>query len=137
MTASLRADASVPVAAADSAAARECGAIAQDLDRLKALIADAGDKLAASFAVLGEHAASVAGDPARRQRVEGALATAVTALQFQDMATQLTRHAQQRLAVLQGVLKDAARTDADPLLANTRMQPVRQAGLAAGSIDLF
>jgi HD superfamily phosphodiesterase len=137
MTASLRADASVPVAAADSAAARECGAIAQDLDRLKALIADAGDKLAASFAVLGEHAASVAGDPARRRRVESALATAVTALQFQDMATQLTRHAQQRLAVLQGVLKDAARTDADPLLADTRMQPVRQAGLAAGSIDLF
>lgn len=65
------------------------------------------------------------------------MAVAVTALQFQDMATQLTQHAQKRLAVLQDALKTLSHDEADPLLATTRMQPVRQAGMGAGSIDLF
>jgi hypothetical protein len=122
---------------AEHAAARECAAIAADLERLKALIADAGDKLAASFAVIGASVPHTTGDASKRARVEQALTVAVTALQFQDMATQLTQHAQRRLAVLQEALRSLARDETDPLLATTRMQPVRQTGMGAGSIDLF
>jgi hypothetical protein len=39
--------------------------------------------------------------------------------------------------VLQDCLKSLSNEQADPLLASTRMQPVRQAGMGAGSIDLF
>lgn len=122
---------------AEHAAARECAAIAADLERLKVLISEAGDKLAASFAVIGEAVPRTADDEPRRRRVEQAVAVAVTALQFQDMATQLTQHAQKRLAVLRDALRMPPHHEADPLLANTRMQPVRQAGMGAGSIDLF
>lgn len=122
---------------AEHAAARECAAIAEDLERLKVLISEAGDKLAASFAVIGEAVPRTADDEPRRRRVEQAVAVAVTALQFQDMATQLTQHAQKRLAVLRDALRMPPHHEADPLLANTRMQPVRQAGMGAGSIDLF
>lgn len=130
-------DAHFPTGAAEHAAARECAAIAADLERLKTLIAEAGDRLAASFAVIGEVVPRTAGDESRRRRVEQAVAVAVTALQFQDMATQLTQHAQNRLAVLQACLKTLSDGEADPLLATTRMQPVRQAGMGAGSIELF
>lgn len=130
-------DARFPTAAAEDTAARECAAIAADLQRLKTLIAEAGDQLAASFAVIGEAVARSAGEEPKRRRVEQAVAIAVTALQFQDMATQLTQHAQNRLAALQACLKTLSHGDADPLLAATRMQPVRQAGMAAGSTELF
>lgn len=131
-------DVRFPAASAEHAAARECAAIAADLERLKGLIAEAGDKLAASFAVIGETVPhTAAADEPSRRRVERAVADAVTALQFQDMATQLTQHAQRRLAVLRDALKALSQEDTDPLLATTRMQPVRQAGLGAGSIDLF
>jgi hypothetical protein len=53
------------------------------------------------------------------------------------MATQLTQHAQRRLIVLQDCLKSLSAEAADPLLAATRMQPVRQRGMGAGSIDFF
>jgi hypothetical protein len=116
-------------------AALECNAIAADLERLKTMIADAGDQLLASFNVVG----ALAPNPARsedQRRLAAALASAVTALQFQDMANQLTSHAQRRLAALHealGRLTDGV----DPLLATTRLQPVRQAGMGAGAIDLF
>lgn len=137
MTSHFIKDAHFPTASAEHAAARECAAIAADLERLKALIAEAGDKLAASFAVIGEAVSRTADDESKERRVEQAVAVAVTALQFQDMATQLTQHAQKRLAVLQDALKTLSHDEADPLLATTRMQPVRQAGMGAGSIDLF
>lgn len=118
-------------------AARECAAIAGDLERLKALIAEAGDQLASSFGQVGELAPQLARDEAERRRINTAVGNAVTALQFQDMATQLTQHAQRRLTVLQDCLKSLAAQPADPLLAASRMQPVRQQGMDVGSIDLF
>mgnify|MGYP000486497472 CR=1 FL=1 len=133
MTTTFARDARLPVAAAEHAVAREFAAIAADLERLKLLIGEAGDTLAASFAVIGEAVPRLAVDA----HVGHAVAAAVTALQFQDMATQLTQHAQKRLAVLQDALKALSDEDTDPLLATTRMQPVRQAGMGAGSIDLF
>ncbi len=137
MTPHLVQDARSATVCAEHAAARECAAIAADLERLKALIADAGDKLAASFSVIGASVPRAAGDESKRARVDQALTVAVTALQFQDMATQLTQHAQKRLAVLQEALRSLAHDEIDPLLATTRMQPVRQTGMGAGSIELF
>jgi hypothetical protein len=124
-------------ASAEHAAARECAAIAADLERLKALIAEAGDELAASFGAVGDAVSRLSHDKAEQRRIGQAVSAAVTALQFQDMATQLTEHAQRRLTVLQDCLKSLSHEQADPLLASTRMQPVRQAGMGAGSIDLF
>lgn len=117
-------------------AARECAAIASDLERLKVLIADAGDRLLASFNAVSAQLPAVAGDVAQRRSLTRAVTGAVTALQFQDMATQLIRHAQRRLEVLEGCLASLSH-DTDPLLAATRMQPVRQSAMGAGSIDLF
>jgi hypothetical protein len=129
--------ASAPTSQAGHDAARECAAIAADLERLKALIAEAGDKLTASFAQVGDLAPQLGRTPAERTQLSTAVAVAITALQFQDMATQLTSHAQRRLTVLENCLKTLAAGEVDPLLASTRMQPVRQAGIGSGSIDLF
>lgn len=117
-------------------AALECQAIAADLERLKTLIADAGDRLLASFNVMGNLAPQATQDQDAQRTLAGAIATAVTALQFQDMATQLTSHAQGRLTVLReelGRFSDGA----EPLFLATRLQPVAQTGMGAGSIDLF
>jgi hypothetical protein len=51
------------------------------------------------------------------------------------MATQLTQHAQARLNALERCL--VALDVYDPLLGSTRMQPVRQSHVSAGSVDLF
>jgi hypothetical protein len=122
---------------AGSTAARECAAIARDLERLTALIADAGDKLLVSFNRVSEIAPRVDAQPGDRAALAGAIGSAVTALQFQDMATQLTQHAQRRLVKLEQALSTLAAEAHDPLDAPTRMQPVRQTGMGAGSIDLF
>jgi hypothetical protein len=117
-------------------AALECAAIAADLERLKTMIADAGDQLLASFSIVGALAPKGACSADEQRQLAGAIAKAVTALQFQDMATQLTAHAQRRLTSQQEIL-DRFSDGLDPLLATTRLQPVRQAGMGAGSIDLF
>lgn len=122
---------------AGPAAARECAAIAADLERLKALIADAGDKLLFSFNEVALRLPQVALADVEKKRLVDAVTIAVTALQFQDMATQLTGHAQRRLTVLQDCLKSLTHEPADPLLATTRLQPVRQSAVGAGSIDFF
>jgi hypothetical protein len=116
--------------------ALECEAIAADLERLKLMIADAGDRLLASFNVVSALAPLPARSEDEQRRLSRAVATAVTALQFQDMATQLTAHAQRRLTSLHETLSKLS-DGVDPLLATTRLQPVRQAGMGAGSIDLF
>jgi hypothetical protein len=116
--------------------ALECEAIAADLERLKAMIADAGDRLLASFNVVGALAPLPTRSEEDQRRLAGAVASAVTALQFQDMANQLTAHAQRRLTSLHETLSQLS-DGVDPLLATTRLQPVRQTGMGAGSIDLF
>ncbi len=118
-------------------AARECAAIAADLERLKALLAEAGDTLLASFNRVAELAPQLSCGVTERRALDTAVGSAVTALQFQDMAAQLTGHAQRRLTVLQNCVHTMSADRTDPLLADTRMQPVKQAGMGAGSIDLF
>ncbi len=126
-----------PTDGAGSLAARECAAIAADLERLKNLITDAGDKLLASFNEVAVRVPKMGLPEAEQLQLVTAVTAAVTALQFQDMATQLTGHAQRRLNVLQDCVKTLAHEPPDALTANTRMQPVRQSAVGAGSIDLF
>jgi hypothetical protein len=118
-------------------AARECAAIAADLERLKALFVEAGDKLLASFNRVAEVAPQLSCGVNERRALDSAVGSAVTALQFQDMAAQLTGHAQRRLKVLQNCVHTMSADGTDPLLADTRLQPVKQNGMGAGSIDLF
>jgi hypothetical protein len=126
----------LPAGGAGGQAARECAAIAADLARLTSLIGEAGDRLLASFEAVNRNVPQAAA-AAERAALEEAIRSAVTALQFQDMALQLTGHAQRRLAVLEQALSTLAAEAHDPLAVTTRMQPVRQIGMGAGSIDLF
>jgi hypothetical protein len=121
-----------------------------DLDRLQRLLAESCDALLARFqgaaqqlgGALNEQGlpptAASAVDGARRQLVE-----AVTALQFQDMASQLINHTHQRLRnCADQIARDAfgagdadgeAVVDAAPMRPN----PVTQDEMDAGSIELF
>src|SRR5262249_40413012 len=85
-------------------AALECEAIRADLERLKTMIGDAGDRLLASFNVVAALVPQAQSDASEQGRLNGAIGSAVTALQFQDMANQLTAHAQRRLGKLQETL---------------------------------
>jgi hypothetical protein len=116
-------------------AAQECALIEADLERLKALINDAGERLLVSFNQVAALVPALSADETQRAQVDQAVHAAVTALQFQDMATQLTGHAQRRLSVLEERLRSLSDEAARSLQAMP--QPVRQVEMTAGSIDLF
>ena len=107
--------------------------IEADLERLKSLINDAGDRLLISFNQVAAVLLVVASAEPQRTQVVEAVHAAVTALQFQDMATQLTGHAQRRLSVLEERLRSLS-PDAAQIV---HPHPVRQVEMSAGSIDLF
>lgn len=117
-------------------AAQECALIEADLERLKSLINDAGDRLLISFNQIGAVLPSPASTESQRQQVSDAVHAAVTALQFQDMASQLTAHAQRRLAALEERLRSLSGQTEHCLQIN-HQPPVRQVEMTAGSIDLF
>ncbi len=117
-------------------AAQECAAIEADLERLKALVNDAAGRLLGSFHEFVELEQQARRNAQERERIASAIGTAVTALQFQDMATQLTGHAQRRLAALETCLRALYGGAAGAALPD-HPQPVRQAEMSAGSIDLF
>jgi len=98
------------------------------------------------------------------QQVTGEVRTAVTSLQFQDMATQVISHITNRLDVLESVLNGLARlpltresgageiyeecdqrleqfmvglSEAAALIENARPSPVSQKSMAQGDIELF
>ena len=117
-----------------------------DLDRLQTLLADACDALAKSFygaseelqALMQEQPDPLEAYPRLMQQLGGA----VTALQFQDMASQLINHTNRRLRscadqiarVAMGDDEDGdALVEAPPLRPN----PVTQDEMDAGSIELF
>ena len=118
-----------------------------DLDRLQELLADASGTLMRSFRAaldrLAEHGpdATAAGLPAALEAAQEDLAKAVSALQFQDMTSQLIRHTQSRLRNCADRIACEALNDDDgeavvepaPLAPN----PVTQAEMDAGSIELF
>ena len=116
--------------------AQECAAIEADLERLKALFNDAAGRLLGSFNEFVELEPGAQRPLEQRERVQRALAAAVTALQFQDMASQLTGHAQRRLVALENCLRTAYGAELAGALPEAA-QPVRQAEMSAGSVDLF
>jgi hypothetical protein len=118
-----------------------------DLDRLQELLADASNTLMHSFrsalASLDEHRRANDGDtaPAAVESARQSLGDAVSALQFQDMTSQLVRHTQCRLRICADRIACETLTDDDgeavvepaPLAPN----PVTQAAMDAGSVELF
>lgn len=125
-----------------------------DLERLNTLLAGACDTLMQSFHNTTEqihalkHAHSSASDDEQRdsavyQSLIQQLGGAVTALQFQDMASQLIAHTNQRLRSCVDTLAREAFGDDDEdgvSVVETppqRPNPVTQAEMDAGSIELF
>lgn len=124
-----------------------------DLDRLHTLLADACDTLMKRFynateqihALMDAHSSE--GDDKRDsvayQSLMQELGGAVTALQFQDMASQLIVHTNHRLRSCVDTLAREAFGDDDDDGASVveappqRPNPVTQAEMDAGSIELF
>lgn len=119
---------------------------ANDLERLQRLLSDACDTLLAEFCAATHQLRHVQAVPAQHSNgVERAIAhlgDAVTALQFQDMASQLIAHTHRRLQhctdnlareVFVGDEDGDSVVEAPPLRPN----PVVQDEMDAGSIELF
>ena len=121
-----------------------------DLDRLQALLSEACDALMLGFQGATMHIRSFVADhggaahPASAlydgvlQRLSGA----VTALQFQDMASQLIAHTHQRLRnCADRIAREAMGDDEDGMAvveaAPLRPNPVTQDEMDAGSVELF
>jgi hypothetical protein len=112
-----------------------------DLDRLQRLLADSCEALLQRF---GGAVATLDGLGLDRAPADlrAQLAAAVTALQFQDLASQLITHTHQRLRHCADELaRDAFGRDADGEAvvapAPTRPNPVTQDEMDAGSVELF
>lgn len=121
-----------------------------DLERLQRLLDDASQALMQHFTYASEHMDAVlvqvreatAGEPDPIRQARQTLAHAITALQFQDMATQLIAHTSKRLRnCADRLARDAMGDDEDGAAlveeAPLRPNPVTQDEMDAGSIELF
>jgi hypothetical protein len=121
-----------------------------DMDRLQRLLGDACEILIGSFYGATSELKSLLHRTATHPEIEAPelhaamqhLATAITAMQFQDMASQLVDHTTRRLRACADRL--AAETmgddeDGDALVATAplRPNPVTQDEMDAGSVELF
>ncbi|MFT7723357.1 MAG: hypothetical protein QM788_11075 [Roseateles sp.] len=123
--------------------------VTHDLDRLQRLLDDAGEALSTHFYSASGHAMALLrgsdGGPAADglQQIMQDIAGAITALQFQDMATQLIAHTSQRLRNCSDQLaRDTFGADDEDgaaivEIAPLRPNPVTQDEMDAGSIELF
>jgi hypothetical protein len=108
-----------------------------DLERLQRLLDDASQSLMSHFQLATSHIENGALTQAR-QNIGGA----ITALQFQDMASQLITHTTRRLRnCADRIARDTMGDDEDGLAvveeAPLRPNPVTQDEMDAGSIELF
>jgi hypothetical protein len=123
--------------------------VTHDLERLQRLLDDAGEALSLHFYSASNHVHGLmqssgeqaAANPILKKVIED-IAGAITALQFQDMATQLIAHTSQRLRNCADQLaRDTFGDDEDGEsvveLAPLRPNPVTQDEMDAGSIELF
>jgi len=119
-----------------------------DLDRLHTLLEHACDVLAQSFYGATEQIQALMearagnGHPEAYPRLMEQLGGAVTALQFQDMASQLIHHTNRRLrSCADQIARVAMGDDEDGAAvveeAPLRPNPVTQDEMDAGSIELF
>jgi hypothetical protein len=114
--------------------------VSNDLDRLRRLLDDASESLMNHFTQANDSLAC--GDVQQAHRTIGG---AITALQFQDMASQLIVHTSKRLRnCADRLARDAMGDDDDEgggqaviEDAPLRPNPVTQDEMDAGSIDLF
>lgn len=124
--------------------------VSNDLERLQRLLDDAGEALSMHFysaaglvgGLLQQSGQLPEGSADTLRQVNDDIAGAVTALQFQDMATQLIAHTSQRLRNCQDQLaRDAFGDDEDGEavveIAPMRPNPVTQDEMDAGSVELF
>lgn len=123
--------------------------VTNDLERLQRLLDDAGEALSAHFYSastqiqgLLRQSAEAGQDGSALHHVMEDIAGAITALQFQDMATQLIAHTSQRLRNCADQLaRDTFGDDEDGAavveIAPLRPNPVTQDEMDAGSIELF
>ena len=114
-----------------------------DLDRLQTLLSDACDTLSASFFGASARVDALHGadaDQATHELTQH-LGRAITALQFQDMASQLIAHTHKRLRnCADRLAADAFEPDDGEAVieaAPLRPNPVTQDEMDAGSIELF
>jgi hypothetical protein len=123
---------------------------ANDLERLQRLLQDASEALMGHFyganqqmnSLLRHAAAEPAIDTRALHDAMQSLGGAVTALQFQDMASQLILHTHQRLrACADRLARDVMGDDDDGQAVVSeppaRPNPVTQDEMDAGSIELF
>lgn len=122
--------------------------VGNDLDRLQRLLSDACDTLLANFqdthaalATVRQDDAAAAGTPGMADALDR-LGSAVVALQFQDMASQLIAHSRLRLRSCSDQIAREALPDDDdgPSAyedAPIRPNPVTQDEMDAGSVELF
>ncbi len=117
-----------------------------DLDRLQTLLADACDTLLAGFFGASQHLndlrATALPDAQPVERAVAHLGAAVTALQFQDMASQLINHTRGRLRnCADRLARDAFEgdEDGDAVVAEEplRPNPVTQSEMDTGFVELF
>lgn len=120
-----------------------------DLDRLQTLLSDACDTLMQRFhgasehiRTLRSHAHTEADSEEVFEDVMQNLGGAVTALQFQDMASQLITHTHKRLrSCVDRLARETFAEDEDGMAAAEevplRPNPVTQAEMDVGSIELF
>jgi hypothetical protein len=116
-----------------------------DLDRLQTLLTHACEALYAGFHGASELVHRLDGGSvaqADRDRALEHLGSAVTALQFQDIASQLIAHTHRRLRnCADRLARDAFAGDEDGEAlveeAPLRPNPVTQTEMAAGSVELF
>jgi hypothetical protein len=120
-----------------------------DLDRLQTLLSDACDTLMQRFYGASEQIRTLRSHPHAPEESEEVfsgvmqdLGGAVTALQFQDMASQLINHTHKRLrSCVDRLAREAFANDEDgeaaPEEAPLRPNPVTQAEMDVGSIELF
>lgn len=112
-----------------------------ELERLERLLSDAVDQLLDRFG----RAHALCGDlhDARQPALAAELRAAMTALQFQDMASQLIVHTNHRLRSCVDTLAREAFGDDDEDGGSVveappqRPNPVTQAEMDAGSVELF
>jgi hypothetical protein len=108
-----------------------------ELERLERLLSDAVDQLLDRFGRAHALCADVA-DP-RQPALAAELRAAMTALQFQDMSSQLISHARRRLASVADCLGNEALGGEEGAEVRWvgRPCPVAQRAVDAGSVELF
>jgi hypothetical protein len=124
--------------------------VTNDLERLQRLLDDAGETLSMNFFAASSKLQDIAGrisngdalQPGGLAEVLGHVAQAITALQFQDMSTQLIAHTSLRLrSCADKLARDTFGDDEDGAAAVVeaplKPNPVTQDEVDAGSVELF